>query len=339
MARRFLLLMALLLTACGPDGGKEPFTDSRAPPSLSPRFFPPEGWTWGLVQAGDFPAQRYGVSAPATGTTAHVLILPGYGETAEAWFETTRSLNDRGYIVWVLEGAGQGGSGRFALPRDVGHVPSLEPDLLAVKTMLRVVIPDDGRPVVLLGSQAGAVTALLAGEKGLAGDGVIASAPLQPADAQPYDEILGRIGLAGMRIPGEPGWARDRPYRTGTAPGEPFRAGVQQAWQQANPDLRMGGPSLGRRLVMARGWSEALTGLARAPGPTLLIGAPDGLAAACHKAPGCRAVAFPEGAAGPYGQLEADAPRTAWLALVEEFVRQRVAARLAATGLAPDHGV
>ena len=119
MYRAPLLCLALLLTACGQGGGREPFTDSRTPPGLASRFLAPEGWAWGLAQAEGFPAQRYGVSSPSTGPVAHIVVLPGYGESAEAWFETARDFNARGYTVWVLEGAGQGGSGRFTGARDV----------------------------------------------------------------------------------------------------------------------------------------------------------------------------------------------------------------------------
>ena len=45
-------MLALLLSACRIDDAREPFTDSQIPPGLEERFYPPEGWTWGLVKAG-----------------------------------------------------------------------------------------------------------------------------------------------------------------------------------------------------------------------------------------------------------------------------------------------
>lgn len=338
MLRPLLLCLALLLTACGQDGGREPFVDSRTPPGLAPRFYPPEGWTWGLVQAGAYPAQRYGVSSPSTGPTAHILVLPGYGESAEAWFETAGDLNRRGYTVWVLEGAGQGGSGRFGPARDVGHIPSLEPDLLGVKAMLRAVIPEDGRPVVVLGGRTGGLVALLAARRGLHGDGVIASAPWRPRAAAPYDQAAASIGLGWLRDFNEPGWSRETPYRTGPAGGDPYRAGTQQAWAIANPDLRMGGPSLGARRIMAQAYDEALGALPALPGTVLLIGAPPALSEACGKAKACVARPPPVGSRGPYAHLEGDSPREAWLALVDDFVAERRRDRLAAQGLLPAHG-
>eukprot|EP01030_Chromulinospumella_sphaerica_P020885 gene20885-20809_t len=190
MYRGLLLCLALLLSACGQDGGREPFTESRTPPVISARFLPPEGWAWGLVQAGDYPAQRYGVSSPATGPLAHIVILPGYGESAEAWLETATDFNARSYTVWVLEGAGQGGSGRFTGGRDVGHIPDMQPDLLGVKALLRMVIPEDGKPVILVGERSGAVVAILAAREGYGGDAQVLLAPWKPAGAGPHDALF-----------------------------------------------------------------------------------------------------------------------------------------------------
>src|SRR5665213_1874731 len=104
------VILAGLLAACG-GGDRSPFADSRMPPDLAERFYPPEGWAWGFVKVGDAPAQLYGVAAPAGAPRGDILILADYGELAETWFETARDLNRRGYAVWILEGAGQGGSG------------------------------------------------------------------------------------------------------------------------------------------------------------------------------------------------------------------------------------
>src|SRR5262249_31672451 len=108
----------------GPVGhdSRDGFADSRPPPGLAERFYPPEDWAWGFLQVGDAPAQRYGVAAPPVTPRADVLILPDYGESAETWFETARDLTASGYVVWVLEGVGQGGSGRLTGHRDLGHV-------------------------------------------------------------------------------------------------------------------------------------------------------------------------------------------------------------------------
>lgn len=226
--RRLVLVLLLLLAACGGDD-RAPFADSRIPAALAPRFHPPEGWAWGLVKVGDTPAQRYGVSTTATTPVAHILILTGYGESAEAWFETVRELNGRGYTVWVLERAGQGGSGRFASPRDMGHVPSFDPDIAAVRGMQRAVIRE--RPIVV-GHGVGALVALRAA---VPTRGLILCAPVldDPKMRGRREQAvwMRRLGFGWLRPPGSKGWDRDAPLT------------IQRHWQLANPDLRMGGPS------------------------------------------------------------------------------------------------
>lgn len=333
MYRGLALCLALLLSACGQDGGRGPFTESRTPAAVSSRFLPPEGWAWGLVQAGDYPAQRYGVSSPSTGPLAHIVILPGYGESAESWFETAADFNARSYTFWVLDGAGQGGSGRFTGARDVGHIPDMQPDLMGVKALLRLVIPDDGKPVIVIGERSGAVVAILAARAGYGGDAQVLLAPWKPAAAGPHDALLSRIGLGGQREPWASGWRRDAVIPS----GDRYRAGVGQLWQTVNPDLRMGPPSLGGRLALARGWDQAKAALLGVKTPMLMIGAPPSLAAECRQT--CVARPTPPGARGPYLHLEADPVRVAWMAAVDDIVARERARRLDAQGLAQAHGL
>lgn len=338
MPARLALLLLLFLGACGQQGGTDPFVESRMPPGASALAFPPRGWAWGLVQVGQYPPQRYGVSSSRNSPLAHILILPGYGESAEAWFETAADLNRRGYAVWVLDGAGQGGSGRFTLPRDVGHIPSIEPDLAGVKAMLRTVIPADGPPVIVLGQQAGGMLAVLADQRGFAGDGLIISGPWPTAAPGPLEEAVATVRLGWLRDPRTAGWARETPYRTGAPGRDARRAGVQQSWQVANPDLRMGGPSIGRTVVEARARADALAALPTLRTPTLLIGASGPLDQACARAVACSTAPSPPGARGPYFHLDLDGPRGAWLAQLDGFVRERRAERAPKQGPAPDHG-
>ena len=61
--RRPLLAVALvsMLAACDGRDARAPFTDSRPPASLAPRFWTPPGWAWGLIETSGRPAVRYGV--------------------------------------------------------------------------------------------------------------------------------------------------------------------------------------------------------------------------------------------------------------------------------------
>lgn len=237
--RARLIALILLLAACGRTDDRAPFTDSRVPPGLAQQDWPPPGWTWGLIQVGNDPPQRYGVAAAHDVPRAQVLILPGYGETAEETFAAVNDFSARGCVVWVLDGQGQGGSARAVEPRDLGYLRSFDDDVAAVRQLTQAVIrPTRDAPLVLVADGTAAPVALRALQQGapgvsglvLAGPRILPpGAPVAPAKAR----WMERLGFGGLRAPGGRPWRRDAP--------DPDTLGHD--WRTANPDLRMGGPS------------------------------------------------------------------------------------------------
>jgi lysophospholipase len=329
MARaRLAALLFLLLAACNREGATGPFAESRTPPDLGPRFFAPEGWAWGYVQVGDKPPQRYGVGSTWRAPRADVVILPGYGESAETWFETVRSLTRQGYSVWVLDRVGQGGSGRFTLPRDLGYAPSLDPDVAGLTSLVRVVVrPRPGTPLIVVGSADGAVVGLLAVERGLRADGLILTSPRLAAAIRPATGLAARIpGLDRLPDRGWRGWSRGDPDDWGRGrTHDPWRGGVTKAWQTANPDLRMSSPSLGWRRAFALGSEAAVKGARGASIPVVMLtaGPPEPrLAALCQALADCRAA--PIAGAKSALHLEADPWRAPWLATISRTIAGKV---------------
>lgn len=333
MVRAYLLAaLVLSLAACGREGGREPFAESRTPAALAPRFYPPEGWAWGYIGVGDKPVQRYGVGSTRRVPTATVVIIPGYGETAEVWFETASDLIARGCTVWILDRAGQGGSGRYVLPRDLGFTPTFDPDVGALRELVRVVIrPSPDAPLVLLAQGDGAVVALSAVRSGLRVDGVIASSP-QLAEP-PKGRLLGPVRRAEAPPAGWKGWSRETPDdHAGGRTHDAWRGQVGHAWMSANPDLRLAGPSLGWTKAFEAASRLLETGAPQIRTEVLILNPAGRAAALCARLPSCQALALP-GARGAL-HLEADEWRKPWLAAVERFVDARTANRSAATILA-----
>lgn len=338
--------LLIVLTGCGGQDQRAPFADSRIPPALGPRFWAPEGWGWGLIGVGDAPVQRYGVAASATTPKASILILTGYDETAETWFETARDLTGKGYAVWVLERAGQGGSERYVSPRDLGHLPTLDDDVAATRALTRAIVagaPD--RPLVLMGAAEGGLVAVLAAEKGgLPVEGIVLSGPRlspPPPPPQPWHQTVAGIGLGRVPTAWEYGWRREGPdaFARGLT-GDRTRGAVTKAWQTANPDLRMGGDSAGRRVATWQAAKTAKADLKRIEPPVLmLIASRDRPAAtlgrACESLPACEAKLLPD--ARPALHLERDSIRAPWLSAVETFLAARTEARRATQQTAPDH--
>ncbi|MDP3174604.1 MAG: alpha/beta hydrolase [Phenylobacterium sp.] len=312
--------LALLLAACGGREARDPFVDSRTPPGLAARFMPPEGWAWGLVQTGREPPQRYGVASPPVAPRGQVLIVTGLGESAEGWFETVSDLNARGLTVWVLERAGQGGSGRKVARGGVIHAGSFEPDVDAVRAMLSVVIHrQPPAPIVVLAHADAAVPALLALERHADADGLVLAAP-KLAPSKPlgaFPTLAVRLGL-GWPAPDARRWTRAAPDEAGGS-RDAWRGRVQHTWEIANPDLRMTGPSWGWRAAYARAGEQARTGAARVEAPVLILG-PRAPARLCRAIPSCTEQDL-GGGASPY--LQPDAVRGPWLEAIARFVATR----------------
>jgi lysophospholipase len=324
--RRVLTLAALIaLSACGREAA-HPLFDSRTPPALSPRFFPPEGWAWGQIAQPGAPLIRYGTVSPAAQPRAHVVILPAYGESAEVYYETARDLTAHGYAVWVLDAAGQGGSQRFAGPVDLGRSNGFGLDAAALEGLVTGVIrPDGHRPVVIAASGDAALTALLAAEAGKAPlDGLVlwdppAGAPVEADHAREMtDRKLGALRAGG----GQP-WSRPNIDLSG-------RATLPAAWQLANPDLRMGGPAWEWIAAEDRARRDALDkAKARDLRSALLIleAAPDaGTTTLCAAAPHCRLQPAPPSGALPR-HLAPDPVRAPWLDALTAFIEARIAER------------
>lgn len=334
--RRFLAIagLFLVLTGCGGSGGDAPFTDSRIPPALGPRFWAPEGWAWGLVGVGEAPVQRYGVSSTLAAPRGNILILADDRELAEAWFETARDLNTRGYSVWVLERAGQGGSARYSGPRDLIHAPSFDDDAAATKALARNIVGADAdTPLTIVGQGVGGLIALRAVQTGAPAAALVLSAPrLKPEGPLPaWPTWLMNLGVGRLPSGLGDGWSRDGPddFKAGKT-RDHQRGAVQLAWQTANPDLRMGRHSMGWTSAFAAAGSKAVSGAADVKTPTLLIalrvdakassvfGLCDAIAdcsaRALHAPPHLGAFDAKTGV-GLY--MERDAARTWWLRLID----------------------
>lgn len=340
--RRHLLAVLLFLTlaGCGKGDSGAPFAESRTPSSIAPRFYAPANWAWGYVRVGNESAQRYGVSAPMVGPRATVVILTGYSEPAEKWFETARDLNEKGYTVWVLERQGQGGSERLTPWRDVGHVDSFDPDVAALRALINVVIrPHTDRPLILLGHADGGLIALQAMETGLPTDGVILSSPAFELNdsATRTTQVAAwasRLKLGWIRSPGEPGWSREGAdgFASGLT-GDRSRGAVQQAWLTANPDLRMGSPTIGWLAAFSSASQRTRAGVSKVSAPALLLrGQKDRIAPSalstktCAALADCREVRLPAGRHELH--MESNVIRDAWLTEIDHFIKARMAAKV-----------
>lgn len=304
--------------------------DTIIPAGLQQQFYPPASWAWGRLDVEGAPPLRYGVGNPARAIRGQVIVLPDATEPAEAWFETAQDLVDRNYVVWVLDLAGQGGSARWWATQGFAYTPSMDLDLAALRALTaRMVRPGDA-PVVLMGDGLGAQLAMRALAEGLPGvHGAVLGDPALkprgaavpgPVDGQIAAEWIAKVGLGRAPAPGEHAWSQDDAQGRG-------RWAVGQQWMRGNPELRLGGASLGWIAAYNRSAQSARDPamLGRITVPVLMFARPGVRTEAQAACAAMKACTFePLAVEGPAPHLAADAVRSRWL--------ERTAAFLAARG-------
>lgn len=317
-----LVFVVLVLAACGDRSG-DPMGGGELPSSISPRFAPPEGWTWGLI--GSTPQQRYGVSSPDRVPLAIVVIIPGYGEPAEVWFETAADLITAGHTVWILDRAGQSGSGRYVAPADLGFIPSFDVETAALRTfLLSVVKPRSDDVVILLTHADGAAVGLEAVRNRLPIDGLVASSA--ELAQQPARPLLSAIQRLDVPPPGWRPWSQDGPDdRALGRTHDELRGRLRQAWMTSRPDLRLSGPSLGWTRAFETVSRTLVSAPHRLDRPILMINANHAASELCKAAPACSETEI--SGAHSAMHLEADKWRKPWLSAVSAFVSDRTAQR------------
>ena len=95
-------------------------------PILPPHAEEPAGLVWGSFVNADGAKIRFCQAPPPAGTAikGHVVLLPGFKEPIEKYFEAMHDLHARGLMVWMMDWRGQGGSDRYlaATPHKAHHL-------------------------------------------------------------------------------------------------------------------------------------------------------------------------------------------------------------------------
>jgi lysophospholipase len=307
---------------------------------LPARFLEPSGFVWGSFPTTDGAELRWG-HLPAKEARAECVMVGGFAECMEKYFETIGDLAARGYSVWCLDWRGQGGSSR---PRRFPTRPRprhFDRDASELASFTKK-LPATRRPRLLIGHSMGGATALLC-LKGYPGlfDAAILSAPmlairtggLPPALVRCITGFARATGLGICFVPGASRWSPDRtptPERSRVS-NDPERCRLQHAWFSAHTELRVEAPTWGwldsaLHLVARMAKKEFLGGVDT---PILLASAgietflcPEAHRRAARLLPECTLVEFPDSKHEPF--LERDAIRDRWFAAIDRFVEERL---------------
>jgi lysophospholipase len=292
---------------------------------------------WGGFVTADCATLRWAFlgseSAPA-----HCVLVGGFSECIEKYFETITDLVARGLSVWCLEWRGQGESTRPRRHPARPEARDFERDATDLADF-SAGAARGGKPLVIVGHSMGAATALLAMRRRPELFAAAAlSVPMLALNTGRISPLVARaisatavgLGFGRAVVPGTRTWPVDAdtgPERSRTS-SDAIRCRVQALWFAARPPLRIDGITyawlrsaldLCRRFEHPRSLSEiAVPVLIGSAGMDWFVDA-DAHRRAATTLPNCRHVVFVDAKHELF--MEADRIRDRWLAEIDRLLR------------------
>lgn len=307
-----------------------------SPPTLTARFLEPEGLQWGRFPVADGATLRW-AHLPVPHAKLDCVLVGGFSECIEKYFECMRDLAARGIAVWMLDWRGQGGSERDPHFLARPQARNFDRDAAELTAFVQTVMPPARPRLLVAHSMGGAIATLALHANPKLVDLAVLSAPMYGLVTGPFPEFAARAlarsataaGFGKNFIPGAGPWKFNRLLTALTSPvsHDPERCLVQRSWFESSPRLRIDGLTYGwldaafafSDRLMARGFLEAVTT------PILLGSAsreffvnPTRHHQAAARLPNGKLVSF----SGARHELfmEADKYRRAWFAEIDAFI-------------------
>src|ERR1700724_1062191 len=141
------------------SGSSRPPEETAGRPQLPARFLEPHGFVWGSFAAPDGARLRWG-HLPAANPRVECVMVGGFTECIEKYFETTADLAARGLSVWCLDWRGQGGSERPRRWPSRRRPRRSDPDARDLALFIKT-LPPARHPRLLIAHSMGGAIALL----------------------------------------------------------------------------------------------------------------------------------------------------------------------------------
>jgi lysophospholipase len=219
-----------------------------------PRFAAPPKWKWNCFVNSDSAKIRYGSCetevTPATGT---VVIVPGFTEFAEVYFETSKDFLAHGYNVYVMDWRGSGGSDRYPGKTDRANSFGFDHDENDLDQFLSVIVKRHAKqPIFLVAQSIGSHIALryLHDHQGIVTAAALAAPPLDLAGTQAppwavsfYSWLMCRNNRGSNFADKQGDWKYMAPHvsKMSSHSHDQVRVRLEEAWCAVNPSLSSGG--------------------------------------------------------------------------------------------------
>jgi lysophospholipase len=219
-------------------------------------FREPDGFTWGHFKNAKGADIRYGHVAPEGEPKGRIVVLPGFRESAEKYFEVANEMVAKGYEIWVMDWRGQGGSERYLKDNpQKAHHEGYDEQIETLHQLTQTIMPKSDKPLFMLGHSMGAHTGMryLKEHEGVFDSAMLTSPMLDIITAglpKPLARQMAKFAKAGnyleKYIPGgsDHNGKRD-PFEGNTVTSDPVRFERRNDVIQEHPELKIGDPTYG----------------------------------------------------------------------------------------------
>ena len=218
------------------------------------RFQKPDGFKFGYFTAADGVRLRYGVVKPEVMCRGHIVLLHGFSEFIEKYFETIRDFAAQGYAVYSFDWGGQGRSDRYFDDKpERAYNKGFDHDVHHLRSFMHRIVGDAGPKYIVAHSMGGHMALRYLKEN----PGVVKAAALSApmiAFKMPLPRWLARTVLKILHVlkldkieavHGE-GWVVKAPaIENDPRSRDPVRRLVHYQWCKHDPSLRLGNISFG----------------------------------------------------------------------------------------------
>jgi len=227
---------------------------AHVPPNLPLRMHEPVGFEWGSFTTSDGAELRWGRLSPA-GAWLDCVLVGGFCEFIEKYFELIQDFGDRGIAVTCLDWRGQGGSQRPTVAPNRPRRRDFDRDAADLKAFTDLFVKRHRSRVVVAHSMGGAIALKAMAQHPQLFDAAVLSAPMfavatgifHRSAAEFIAFSMDSLGFERVFIPGISLIDAEKATLPENCPTshDPVRGNLMSAWFDVRPDLRLDGTTFG----------------------------------------------------------------------------------------------
>ncbi len=217
----------------------------------------PDGFQWGSFTNAKGADIRYGHVKADGESKGTIVMLPGFRESIEKYFETVQDMKSQGYDVWLMDWRGQGGSQRYLQdnPQKMHHEGYDEQIETLHQFTQNVVDRSPSGPMLLMAhSMGGHIGLRYLKEHDGVFDRAVLTAPMVDINTgtlpKPLARQMAKFAKAGnyldKYIPGGGDWNEEKnAFKDNNKTSDEPRFKLWMDTLRADPSLKTGDPTYG----------------------------------------------------------------------------------------------